>query len=407
VFKIFLFYIVLIGAILPVAYTLLIQGGSLDAHYFYNYASDDSFFIGNIYTIISTLIMLFVAIRLKPIALSFNQEYHHHLIYSKYANVIFVMGVVSLTISILLSYLYGMSAVNLTSTRPMLPTYLGYLSRVLYLASELYIYYQILLFNKLSRKGWLMMILLLLSLSMSWSRSGLMSILFIYLVASAYSFRKSQIKWNYLFYLFLLGSSAVFFGQYMRSGNIFDILPQILLRFYANNSVLYLAITDNIGIYNILMRDQPWALLDQLFSFIIERTHYPSSLRLVEYFGGEINAGPRGHIVGYAYGWLGLTYGLFQWFGLIAIYFAFVTIFGVIRKSIIHPSLLRMIFFVVSSKVLLEFFGNLGLDSFLEKIFKMSLSAVILVLIIKVTYSLLYSCNIIKKNRKLVLRKDN
>jgi len=265
------------------------------------------------------------------------------------------------------------------------------------LASELYIIYQLLLFNKLSKKGWLMVMLLLLSLSMSWSRSGLMASVYIFLFAFACSFRKTSIKWNYLILITLIGISFVLFGQYMRSGNSFSIFSEILLRFYLNNSVLYLAISDHASIYNILMEDQPWVLFDQLFSFIVERTRYPSSFRLNEYFGGDINVKDSGHIVGYAYGWLGLTYGLFQWYGLIAIYFVFSIIFKIIRKSLMRPSLMKMVFLVVSVRTLLEFFGNLGLDSFLEKVFKMSLSAVILVLIIKFIHILFEKYYIVRK----------
>jgi hypothetical protein len=388
----------LMGAIFPITYIYAVQSGMVSEAYFhYDYVSNKSFFTGNMYTVISIGIMIFTAIRLKPAALSNNQIRAHNLIYSRYANIIFVLGVLSLIISIVLSALYGMSISNLTAGRPMPAVYFGYLSTALYFATYLYIIYQILLFNKLSKKGWLMMILLLFSLSMSWSRSGLMLSVFLFLFAFSYSFKKNPIKWNYLISITLIGIVFVLFGQYMRSGDSFAIISEILLRLYANNSVLYLAISDHDKIYNILMQDQPWTLFDQLFSFIVERTRYPSSFRLNEYFGGSLNITDRGHVVGYAYGWLGLTYGLFKWYGLIAIYFVFSTIFKIIRKSLIRPSLMKMAFLVVSARILLEFFGNLGLDSFLEKVFKMSLSAVVLVLIIKVIYIVFDKCNIIRR----------
>ena len=396
-FRIFLFYLTLLGGILPVLYVYLVHIDFIIPYYAYNYVSQDSFIIGNLYTLSACVILLYTATKYSPRPLNLNQINQHKFIYSKYANLLFLLGIFSLIISIILFYIYGAIQVNLSSTRPLLATYAGYISRVLFFASELYIFYQIAIFNKLSKKGWILVFLILMNGALAESRAGLLGIFYTILFAYAYSFKKTKIKWSLFIIIFFIGTLAVLWGQHLRSGNMFDIIPQALLRFYLNNSVLYLAITDFDKIFNILMKDQPWTVLDQFLSFINERTLYPSSLRLGEFFGIYMDKNSSGHLVGYAYGWLGLTYGLFKWFGLFIIYIFFIIIFKTLQKIIKNPSLFKMIFLIIFSKILIEFFGNLGLDSFLEKIFKMSLSALILFLFIRFTYVILYYNNIIKK----------
>jgi len=381
-FKYFISYIILISAILPVIYIYLVQYGYDKGHYFYNHAAESSFVSGNIYTLASCFIFYYIAKKYKPKKLSADKYNRHISIYKKNHKLIFILGFISLLISIYLSYRYGRSAVNLTASRPFYAVYAGYLTRILYFASELYIIYQILLFGKLSKKGWIMLCLILLNLSMSWSRSGLMAIAFIYLISCAYSFKDIKIELKYLISILIMGSCGVLFGQYLRSGDGSDIMSEIFLRFYANNSVLYIGITDHTGIYNILMEGQPRIVLQQIFSFLFERTEYPSSLRLAEYFGGTVSAGQRGHIVGYAFGWLGLTYGLFKWFGLVLVYFIFLLIFKGLKYGVESSSFAGMVIYVYSSRMLLEFLGNLGLDSFVEKSFKWGLSGFIFILIV-------------------------
>ena len=91
----------------------------------------------------------------------------------------------------------------------------------------------------------------------------------------------------------------------------------------------------------------------------------------------------RGHIAGYAYGWLGLTYGMFQWWGLAAVYLVFMAIFKMLNRLRRRPGLMNIVLFFYMGSILLEFFGNLGLDSFIEKVFKGFISVIIFVVLIK------------------------
>jgi hypothetical protein len=181
----------------------------------------------------------------------------------------------------------------------------------------------------------------------------------------------------------IAGVIAMILGDMGRGEPAFDIFGKVLPRLYQNNQVLYLAVENPSKVYQILTDGQPRVLLQQLFSFVIERTEYPSSFRLIEYWGGTVNPDARGHIAGYAYGWLGLTFGLFGWYGLIAVYLFFLSIFALLRAIVRRMTLVNLVFFVYFAGLLLESFENLGLDSFLEKTFKNLLYAIIFTLVIR------------------------
>ena len=89
--------------------------------------------------------------------------------------------------------------------------------------------------------------------------------------------------------------------------------------------------------------------------------------------------GERGHITGYAYGWLGVTYGVGRfWGGLLilatVLWAHFYLLLLLFRRA---NSLLALLFFSVIAGSLFEFIVNLGIDSFAEKLFKNSLYALI------------------------------
>ena len=287
-FNFFLSYLILIGAVLPVAYLVLVDTLLSERYFAVDLVSDGALVRGHIYTAVSVILLWVAAIRSKPKALSYGQISAHLRVYGKYEMVLFIAACLSLLISISLSTIYGMSSSNLTAQRPVFAVYAGYLARVLSVAAPAFVGYQFILFNKLSVRGWVVLFLILLDLVTAWSRSGLMTLFFLFLLCLSYAIDRPKIRWGYIFIFLFIGLVGVFAGEYLRSGNAFAIIPEIFLRFYANNQTLYLAMTDHEKIFNILMDGQPWVMFDQLFSFIIERTQMPSSFRLLEFGGGRL-----------------------------------------------------------------------------------------------------------------------
>lgn len=257
-FGLFVFYMILISAILPVAYVFLVREQLLDSHFFIVLASEQAFDLGHLYTIAAVIIFLILAFRSKPHQLSAVHINKYHVIYHKYAEIIFISACLSLLVSILLSLTYGMSPSNLVPQRPMPAIYLGYIAKIFAIAVEVYICFQLILFGKLSKKGWIILFLLLLNLAVGWSRSGLMNILFLYLLSAAYVVENTKIRWNYLIGFSVIGLCAVFLGQYFRNGEPFlyyhlcylDFLPIMLhciLRFQIMTLFIVYLLKDNHG----------------------------------------------------------------------------------------------------------------------------------------------------------------
>lgn len=383
VFRILLAYLVLMGAIMPVSYVMLVNALLTDGYFTLDLVSDDAIYWGNVYTLLGTIIFLFAALTAVPAKLNQAQIQSHNNVYRRYSSVLFAAACIASLISLSLSLIYGMVQSGLTPQRPAVAVYAAYVSRVFYMAGPIYLGYQLILFGRLTQRGWLIVFLMLADLAAAWSRSGLVNLLFVFLLSLAYSSEGPKVKLAHLFSFFILGTVSVFVGQYLRMGQTVSALSEALLRFYANNQALYLAMADHNKIYSILTEGQPWVVIDQLFSFAVERTRMPSSFRLAEYWGEGPVIDERDHIVGYAYGWLGLTYGAFKWWGLVVLYFVFTLAFRVLGKCIQKPGLMNISLFFYTGMMLLEFFGNLGFDSFFEKLFKSYLGILLFVVLVK------------------------
>ena len=205
---------------------------------------------------------------------------------------------------------------------------------------------------------------------------------FAVLTGVAYSPIIFKIKLRMFVIIILLGFSSAIIGDLFRGGgDLREPLAHILLRFFANNQALFLAAEDQEKLRGILLYNQPAIMLDQMFSFFIERTQYPSSFRLLEYWGARMEVGESGHIAGYAYGWLGLTYGAFGWYGLCFVTAILSFYFFMLRRLFSRPSFPNLAFSIYFSGMLLEYFMNLGLDSYVEKIFKGFIAVLVYILI--------------------------
>jgi hypothetical protein len=380
-FVLLLLFFCFVGALLPMFYIYLAKN-VLSEYYFTvdmipSYAIRDAHW----YTLISLFLFLGLAWRFRPQQLNAEEINGHFKVYKKYKNLLFLSALIALLISISLSMFYGMSSSNLIAQRPPLAIYIGYLSRVLMPSVSAYIGYQIMLNRILTKSGFLIVFLYLTEISMSWSRAGLVSIVFLLLLASSYGIKRVTISIRATAVLSIMGLLGVLVGEYFRSSSVFAI-ESALMRFYANNSSLYLGMADHDSVFRILTEGQPWVMIDQLFSFVRERTLMPSSFRLLEYWGGVAEVDERGHIAGYAYGWLGLTYGLLKWWGFALIAAIFLIIFKSLKALRSRPSLFNVLLFFYVGNIFLEFFGNLGLDSFVEKLFKGFLSVCLYMIIV-------------------------
>ena len=158
-----------------------------------------------------------------------------------------------------------------------------------------------------------------------------------------------------------------------------------LSRFFQFNVVLFFALEDFDTVNRILLENQPQTIISQLFSFVYGERLPPSSVRLPEFWGSDIIIQENGHMVGYVYGWMGLSYGLFSWGGLLFTLVFFLISFFFTKKCIENPSIFSFIFLSIIALTFFEYFGNLGLDSFLEKIFKRSIWGLITYIIVLFT----------------------
>lgn len=382
-YALFILFLVLYGTIAPVIYTVVFP--YLESYYFsLDSVSPDSFAQGNWFTLCATLLMLHAAYLFRPTAAYKIETKRYESVYLKYRYILFYSAILALCIGILLDLFYGRVQSGLTALRPPIAVYLGYFSRGFSLSGTLIILFSLLLYKRLDRFAVIIILLVLIQSITSLSRSALFDICFVILLGLAYSSAAtSQMSLKKVMVILIAGVIAIILGDIGRGAPAFQVFFEALLRFYQNNQTLYLAVENPSKVYEILTDGQPRVLLQQLFSFAIERTEYPSSSRLVEYWGGSISPDERGHVAGYAYGWLGLTFGLFGWYGLIAVYLFFLFVFALIRANARPTTLVNLVFFSYFAGILFEFFQNLGLDSFLEKIFKGFLYAIVFILVIK------------------------
>lgn len=381
----FITFLILYGAVAPVLYTLVFL--YLESYYFtLDLVSPEVFLQGDWFTLCATLLMVQAAYLCRPTP-AYKMDFNRYKsIYLKYCHILFYLAVISIGTGILLDLIYGKLAINLTAQRPPIAVYMGYFAAGFGQSIGLVIFFPLLLYKKFDKFSTIVIFLMLIQSITAQSRSGIFNICYFILVGLAFSRSANQIQISRkkIAVLAMAGVAAIVLADVGRGAQPFEVFFQALQRFYENNQALYMAVENPQKIYEILTEGQPRVLLQQMFSFAFERTEYPSSFRLLEYWGGTIAPDERGHIAGYAYGWLGLCFGLFRWYGLIAIYLFFLSLFSLLRATSRNPTLVNLVFFSCFSGILFEFFQNLGMDSFLEKAFKGLVYAIFYIVVIKV-----------------------
>jgi hypothetical protein len=381
--------LLLMGAIIPSLMVVFTYENNPWEMYFSMY-SKQAKFEALLYTIACSFVLLFAATIYKPtfpkpvplqtLSLSNNVR-----------NICFLAGLVGILIDLLLNASFGMAASNVVSQRPVFATFLGYLSGILKFGFFVLLIDELIASKDISKRTTILIILYLLSTALAGSRSGFITIFLIIVCALAYSpianivsigvktVRQgsksgSRIK---IFWIILTAFSiiTVLTGQLVRhegdSSQLGALIFEGAIRFYLNNVALYLAIEDQEKIYNILMDNQPIVVLSQFLSVFGIPRELPSSYRLLEWWGASVEETNDGHFAGYAYGWLGLSFGLFGWFGATLVASIFVFLFSVLRNSSRKKATLyNRLVFNLAALMLFEFFSNLGLDSFVEKAVK-------------------------------------
>lgn len=406
-YKIYIGSLILIGAILPLlAVEFYHEGTSWDM--FFRMYSEDTKDTGFFYTIISSAVLVLVATHYSPNRKKSVIEFFR--LSPKIRKICFQLGITSVILEIVLNIILGMTQSNTIQQRPLVGAILTYIYVVLRPGVFVYIYDD-LLSKKISKKGAILLILYLVTQSTAGSRYSLVSLYMLIVCCLAYATEDTRlisksdeiinnarkIKNFKLYSLFALcGIVTVILGQLIRYDFDFSSLNEIVaegvVRFYLNNVALYLAIENQEKIYQILMDNQPAVLLSQFVSIFGIPRELPSSFRLLEWWGGIVQESSAGHISGYAYGWLGLTYGLLEWNGLIIIALILSFLFKTMKLATVgNVTLGKRLVFIVASQMLLEFITNLGLDSYVEKVVKQTEFSLIFYFLVLFVLSVVYS----------------
>jgi hypothetical protein len=368
-----------INTIVPLFFILILFNASTDLWLLKN-VSKNSIILGNIYTIAAAFTFLYVALKNKPYII--DKEYSKRkfeYLFKRYGSVMLYLAVGCLLIKILNVSFYGKVDSNITNQKPYFSLLLGYLARVLSPSIYLYILLNFMSGRRFTFSILTTFLLLFVSLGLLGSRSALLGVLFFILLVLSWCSRINERKIiRSPGFLLLIGAAilSVLLGQFSRSGGISGIIDiqSIAIRLFINNGVLYKGIENFELLNSILLYNQPSGIMQNVFSFIIERTHVSSSYRLPELYGYDsvvsTSRGGATHLVAYAYGWLGLSFGLLGWFGLLIIYLWLSYLFYLNKTSMTKPSLWNTLIFCLSSRLILEFFMNLGMDSYIEKIGK-------------------------------------
>ena len=393
--------LLLMGAIIP----LLIIIPSYESNpwdmYFSMY-SEQTKHEALLYTIVCSFVFFFAAIIYKP---TYPKLEPHQIlsIGNNLRHICFIAGLVGILIDLNLNTLFGMAPSNVVSQRPFFATLLGYLSGIFKFGFFVLLIDESISSKYISKRTTILIILYLLSTALAGSRSGFITIFLIIVTAFAYSpianvaslgvktvrqgSKSGALSKKRLSILVTFSVVTVLMGQLVRHEGDFSQLGGLIfeggVRFYLNNVALYLAIEDQDKLYNILMHNQPTVLLSQLFSVFGTPRELPSSFRLLEWWGASAEATDDGHFAGYAYGWLGLSYGLFGWFGIALVVSIFVFLFSVLRNSSCKKATLyNRLVFNLAAQMLFEFFSNLGLDSFVEKAVKSCIYSILFYLFV-------------------------
>ena len=351
---------------------------------------------GVLYSILNFLLLLTIVFFSSSIKGREIMQRNSNITLEEWGRILFILGFIGLFISIILNLVFGLAQTNLISQRPYWATFLGYItSPVSIVAPYLYIFLCIFA-DKLYKQSFLIIILLLIINGVViGSRSTFLAFLDLFTVCAVLSRARIQIRLSYAFLFIFLAIFFSYLGHISRGGDTSSIFFLVLLRFFHNTSVLYLAMTDFKGINEILLANQPASMISHMFSFITDRVQLPSSVRLPE-FWGQYPREISGHFVGYIYGWLGLSYGLFKWAGLILTLLSGYLFY--LSKNFAKNATLGsfiIIYFLLTT--FHEYLYNLGLDSFAEVTFKKFVYCLILYILL-ITMSLSFKSRVKTNN---------
>jgi hypothetical protein len=393
--------LLLMGAIIPSLMVVFTYENNPWEMYFTMY-SEQVKYEALLYTVVCSFVMIFTATIYKPTypkpvslkKLSLSNNVRH---------ICFLAGLIGILVDLLLNAYFGMAVSNVVSQRPAFATFLGYFSGILKYGFFVLLIDELNASKYISKRTIILIILNMLSSSLAGSRSGFITIFLIIVCALAYSpianivsigvknvsqesMARSGFK-KLCFILAVVSVITVLMGQLVRHSGDFSQLVTIVfegaVRFYLNNVALYLAIEDQEKIYKILMDNQPTVILSQFLSVFGIPRELPSSFRLLEWWGASVEATDDGHFAGYAYGWLGLSFGLFGWFGIVLVASIFAFLFSVLRNSSRKKATLyNRLVFNLAALMLFEFFSNLGLDSFVEKAVKGWINSILFYLLV-------------------------
>ena len=372
-------------ALLPISF-IYVGNAFPELNYFMLDLFSDSVIVpGLIYASLTCIILIICVNYFSQPSGGIKTYKRFEITYLKYRNIIFFLALIGTLGNIALNFIYGQAATNIEASRPLVATLLGYIFNALAIFFYVQLLSQFYLYGKFTAYGLILLILFLIEGSLAGSRSGMFLVISLILFISIFSPRKLKINFIYLSILILLGIFFVLFGELIRGTDLTYFLVNALARFFQFNVVLFLALEDFDTVNRILLENQPQTIISQLFSFVYGERLPPSSVRLPEFWGSDIIIREGGHMVGYVYGWMGLSFGLFSWGGLLFTLIFFLISFFFTKKCIENPSIFSFILLSIIALTFFEYFGNLGLDSFLEKIFKRSIWGLITYIIVLFT----------------------
>lgn len=388
-YKLFIALLLVIGSALPVVASFLDFSGTPFGMYF-SFYSEQTRAYALVYTILCSLQLVLVSIIYNPLRLQ-NCLVPTPLSFGL-RRLCLISGFVGLAIDLILNLVFGMAQSNIISQRPFLATLAGYLSTLLRPGFFVLVVDDLIAKKSLTINSAFLIIIYFFSAAASSSRSAPFFMLVLLLCSLAYSPHISdhcsinnrfspvkppslmRISTRIATILFVAPATIIIAQTYRYSGDLavftLSIFTEGIVRLFLNNLALYLAIEDQSKIFHILTDGQPFVFLSQFSSAFGVPRQLPSSFRLLEWWDSTASASESGHYAGYAYGWLGLSYGLFGWLGIVFVALFLMSIFSLFRRFSTRPSLAGRLIFSFSVITLFDFFMNLGLDSFLEKIVK-------------------------------------
>jgi len=377
----FLIFYLSITILIPFVFIFVaINSDSLE-YWMLNYFSEDNVFPATIYAIISCLIIIYLTSTIKPInedSLSFKRIENTYL---RHKNFLFILAAIGLLGASFLNLLYGAADTNVVATRPLFATFFGYFLEAFILLFFCIIGFQIFLYGNLKNSGIILILLFFIMSTLAFQRSALFTVISIILIFSIFSPIRLQIATRNIIFFGTIGFISLLIGNSLRGSPTSELLFDLSVRLFQYNVVLFLALENFEKINQILLENQPAGMISNIFSFLGGKVYEPSSVRLPEFWGVS-SLLVSSHLVGWSYGWLGLSYGLFKWWGLLFHVFFFGFVIKVMNFCLNKSNVYSLIIFTLFALTFFEYFGNFGLDSFVEKFVKRFIYIILILIII-------------------------